>query len=310
MSGSITRRHFAACLGAAAGWSAVTTMADEPEANTETQKNATTKTHARIYKSLKWNMIGGQLSTLEKFRLLQEIGFDGVELDSPGGVNKAEALAASSETGLPIDGTVDSTHWKVRLSDPEAARREQALADLLTALEETHQVGGHSVLLVPGHGQDGTKEVVYERSQEVIRRALPTAARLGVWILIENVWNEMFYDQQGDNGQTADELAAYVDALDSPWVGVQFDIGNHQKFGSPAGWIRTLGKRIVKLDVKDWGQQNGFCKLGEGDVDWPSVRTALADIGFTGWAAAEVAGGDRDQLADVSRRMDELLGIR
>jgi len=93
------------------------------------------------------------------------------------------------------------------------------------------------------------------------------------------------------------------------WRGAQGYGVNHQKYGPPAEWIRTLGKRIVKLDVKDWGHENGFCKIGDGDVDWAAVRTALNDIGFSGWAAAEVGGGGRERLADISERMDVALGI-
>lgn len=264
----------------------------------------------RIYKTLKWGMVDlPELSTAAKFTVLREVGFDGVELDSPGGLDKKDALAASRETGFPIDGTVDSTHWQIRLTDAKEETRAKGLADLITAIQETHAVGGHTVLLVPGHGDDGPREEIWERSLTQIRQALPIAARLGVYIAIENVWNKMFYDDKGPNTQTADELARFIDVLDSPWAGVQFDIGNHQRFGSPAAWIRTLGNRIVKLDVKDWGVKPGFCKIGEGDVDWPEVRKALLDINYSGWAAAEVEGGNREALADVSRRMDRVLGL-
>jgi len=119
----------------------------------------------------------------------------------------------------------------------------------------------------------------------------------------------MFYDPKGGNAQSANLLAKYLDEINSPWVGSYFDIGNHQKFGKPADWIRTLGKRIVKLDVKDWGGKNGFCKIGEGDVDWPDVRKALAEINYTGWATAEVSGGKADRCAEILANMRKhLLG--
>ena len=264
----------------------------------------------RIYKTLKWGMIQEpNLSLPEILHMLRDVGFDGVELDSPGDMEMAPVRQAAEAAGVCVDGMVDSRHWQVRLSDPRADQRAQGLADLQTAIRDAHQAGGHSVLLVPGHGDDGTRDDVQQRSEEQIRRALPLAAQLGVAIAIENVWNNMFYDPQGANDQSADELAAFVDRFDSPWVGVQFDIGNHQKFASPAGWIRTLGKRIVKLDVKDWSRDAGFCKIGDGDVDWPAVRQALLDINFHGWAAAEVAGGDRTRLQEISQRMDNVLGL-
>ena len=89
---------------------------------------------------------------------LKEIGYDGVELNSPGGVNKDEALSASRETGLPIHGVVDSIHWGVRLSSPDKAKRAEGLQGLKTALRDTSKVGGSAVLLVPGAVRDAKNE--------------------------------------------------------------------------------------------------------------------------------------------------------
>ena len=77
-----------------------------------------------------------------------------------------------------------------------------------------------------------------------------------------------------------------------------------QKFAPAEEWIRTLGNRTVKLDIKDWGTKNGFCRLGEGDVDWDQVRVALKEIGFSGWATRE--GRDKS-LEDTSALIDQLM---
>jgi hexulose-6-phosphate isomerase len=211
---------------------------------------------------------------------------------------------------LPVHGLVDSVHWQDRLSSPDEAVRRRGVEALAGAVEDAHAFGGHSVLLVPGRVADEENEnarQVWDRSIAGIHEVLPAAARLGVRILIENVWNGFAYVHGGPNDQTADELARYIDAVGSPWVGSYFDIGNHQKYGKPAEWIRTLGERVVKLDVKDWGVTAGWAKIGDGDVDWPDVRAALAEIGYTGWATAEVSGGDRDRLAEILERMNLAL---
>lgn len=264
----------------------------------------------RILLSLKCGMCGDGKSLEDKFRLLKDLGYDGVELDSPGGQNKPEARKASEKVGLPIHGVVDSIHWGITLSDPSAEQRQKGLEGLLTAIRESDSVGGTSVLLVPAVvNKDVSQQQAWDRSIEQIRKALPLAAKLGVHILIENVWNRFLYDHDGPNNQTAGKLAKYIDEIDSPWVGSYFDIGNHQKYGKPAEWIRTLGRRIVKLDVKDWGVKAGFSKIGGGDVDWPEVRNALAEIRFTGWATAEVGGGNRARCAEILANMRRhLLG--
>jgi L-ribulose-5-phosphate 3-epimerase len=33
---------------------------------------------------------------------------------------------------------------------------------------------------------------------------------------------------------------------------------------------------------------DGFCDLLEGDADWPAIMQALADVGYDGWATAEM----------------------
>lgn len=260
--------------------------------------------------ALKYGMARFEQDVAETFATLKELGYDGVELDSPGGLEKTAALAASRSTGLPIHGVVNSIHWKTRLSDPEESTRAEALEGLLTAIREAHMVGGSSVLLVPAVVDKATTpDQARERSIAQIRKALPLAAELGIHILIENVWNRFLYDPEGGNDQDAKLLVEYIDEINSPWVGSYFDIGNHQKFGKPAEWIRQLGKRIVKLDAKDWGVEGGFGKIGEGDVNWPDVRAALSEIRYTGWATAEVSGGNRDRCAEILANMRKhLLG--
>ncbi len=129
-------------------------------------------------------------------------------------------------------------------------------------------------------------------------------------LLLENVWNNFLLSPM--------EMARYVDELDSEWLGVYFDVGNVVRIGWPEQWIRVLGSRIKKLDIKEYsrdkqnneGLWKGFnVKIGEGSVDWAAVRRELAAIDYAGWATAEVSGGDRDRLADVSTRMDRVLAL-
>ncbi len=257
-------------------------------------------TTARLLKAVKWGMVDAGVTVLEKFEIQRELGFDGVELNSPSDVGLVEALQASEKTGLPIHGVVDSVHWDQRLSSADAAIRDRGRAALRQALRDTYEWHGSAVLLVPGRvGAQETHEDVWQRSMAEIKKVLPWASRWGVRILIENVWNGFC--------ESPAQLRDYIDEIASPWVGVYFDIGNARKFGPSEDWIRTLGHRIVKLDVKDWGVANGFCKIGDGDVNWPEVRVVLREIGYSGWCTAEVSGGGINRLREIARRMDEHL---
>lgn len=263
----------------------------------------------RLYKTLKIGMIKVSGSLTDKFKAAKAAGFKGVELNFPGNDVK-EAKQAIAESGLPVDGSVCGAHWTVRHTSPDAATRAKALENLQQALRDTHEVGGHSVLLVVGKGEDGPENEIWPRSVENIAKAVPLAAELGVQIVIENVWNQFLYNHDGGADQKADKFVKYVDEFRSPWVGMQFDIGNHWKYGSMGDWIRQLGHRVLKLDVKGFSRaQSKFTAIGEGDIDYADVRKALIEINFHGWLAAEVAGGDLEYLKGVSAQMDTAFGL-
>lgn len=273
-------------------------------------KPATTTTAAdaagpRLKKAVKFGMIKHKGSIEDKFDLIKSLGFQGVEMDSPSNVDKDEAVRARDKTGIEIHGVVDSVHWNIRLSDPDAGVRAKGLAALQEALRDAKVYGASTVLLVPGvvKGEDENYELCWGRSQEETRKALPLAKELGVKIAIEVVWNNFL--------TTPDQLVKYVDEFQDPAVGAYFDISNMIKYGlPPADWIRALGKRMLKFDFKGYdGKANKWVDIGEGTEDWPEVLKALDEVGYRGWATAEVGGGGEDALRDVAKRMNKVLGL-
>lgn len=265
----------------------------------------------KIKKSLKFNMVEENLSVPDKFKLLKDLGFDGVELDAPNDLDQDIILKAKEQSGLEIPGVVNSMHWKAPLSDPDPEVRAACVEATKTALRNCKAYGGTTVLLVPGVVNQYTSyQDAYKRSQEEIRKILPVAEETGIKIAFENVWNNFLISPL--------EAARYVDEFQSPMVGWYFDVGNIVRYGWPEHWIEALGKRILKLDVKEYSrakQQNegiwkGFeVELMEGDCNWPSVNKALQEIGYQGWASAEVKGGDRKRLKRISKDMDAIFGL-
>ncbi|MBA4104455.1 MAG: xylose isomerase [Pirellula sp.] len=300
------RRQFLGRTAAVAAAGLVSTqLGAATAADVATAAAAPTQKKLELYKAVKWGMIADAPTVLDHFKICKELGYDGMELISPADFSAEEVRKASDATGLPVHGLVDMKHWDVRLSSPDAKVREEGVAILRQAILDCHAFGGFSVLLVPGrvNGADETHDHVWKRSIEGIRQVLPLASKLGVQVLIENVWNGFC--------ETPEQLRDYLDEIANPWVASYFDIGNVVKFSPSQNWIRTLGARIVKLDVKEWSTEKGFdAKIGEGDVNWPAVRQALREIGFSGWCTAEVAGGDREWLADVAKRMDQTLLVQ
>ncbi|MEO9935070.1 sugar phosphate isomerase/epimerase family protein [Rhodopirellula bahusiensis] len=277
------------------------------------EANETTTSTGYLKQSLKAGMIRVKKSDaanpwIERFRLAKEVGFEGVEPNTSPGMDVNAMVAASAETGLTIDGTVGGYHWGTTHTSPEAATRKKAQLLLEESLQQTADLGANTFLIVPGHGKDGTAEEVRQRAFEALDRAVPLAEKLGVKILIENVWNQFLYDHGGDENQSAQPLADFVDSFDTPWIGVQFDLGNHWKYGDVAEWVTTLGHRIGKLDIKGFSREKGrFTDVTEGDIDWVSVRKALAEIKFQGWVAAEVGGGDGERLKKIHGQIESAL---
>ena len=111
----------------------------------------------RLRKAVKFDMIKLDAPIEKKFELIKSLGFEGVEMNSPSGVNREEAVAAKKKTGIDIHGVVDSVHWDQRLSDPDEAVRARGLAALRTAIDDCKFYGGTTVLLVPGRVADPQK---------------------------------------------------------------------------------------------------------------------------------------------------------
>ena len=248
----------------------------------------------RIRKAVKLHMVRGNLTILEKFRLLKDLGFDGTEYRRRDGLDRRKLLEAREKVELPIHGVINS-------SNP----------DLAGAIDLAEYLGATSVLYVAGRVNAANPyDANYRETQRIIRKAIPHAEKKRIPILVENVWNNFLLSPI--------EMARYLDELDSDMVGAYFDIGNVVRYGWPEQWIRILGARIGKLDIKEYSREkqrndglvDGFdVPLGDGSVDWAAVRQALLDIDYRGWATRERGSGGREWLADQARRMDRVLDL-
>lgn len=284
---SPTRRQFLRCSAGALATSLVAGGLD--------RSAAAGQFTGKIQKAVKFHMVEGQdLSILDKFKLVRELGFDGIEIRTAGKVVTAAALAARDATGLPIHGVINSDSPLIR-----------------EAIDLAKTFGGTSVLIVAGRvRKDSSYDDNYRVWSARLKEHAPYAEQQGIRLLVENVWNNFLLSPL--------EMVRFIDEIESPAVGVYFDVGNVVRYGFPEQWIRILGQRIGKLDIKEYsrtieqdeGVRKGFrVEIGDGDVDYPAVRQALAEIAYTGWATAEVPGGGSERLAEIARRMDVALDL-
>jgi hexulose-6-phosphate isomerase len=257
-----------------------------------------------LKKGLVFDMVPGKLDYADRFKLVRDTGFEVVQALTEPDERKAEEMKqAADAANIRIDSVMNVDHWQYPLSSSDPAVVEKSLSGMRTSLQNAKLWGSDVVLLVPAVVNPQTSyRDAWTRSQAQIRKLIPLAEELNVVIAIEEVWNKFLLSPL--------EMARYIGELQTPWVQAWFDVGNVVLYGYPQDWIRTLGKRIVKVHLKDFKRKaDGYAwvNLGDGDVDWPAVRQAFTDIGYAGSVIAELDGGDEAYLRDVSRRIDRLL---
>jgi L-ribulose-5-phosphate 3-epimerase len=263
-----------------------------------------------IKKGLVFTMLPKEMSILDRFQLAKEVGFEEIECHTESDPKRAEEFKAASEkTGVPIHSVMNSAHWQFPLSSSDPQVVEKSMEGMRTSLRNAKLWGAQTVLLVPAVVNPQTQyKDAWTRSQAKIRELLPMAEDSKVIIAVEEVWNKFLLSPL--------EMARYVDDFKTPWVRAYFDVGNVVLYGYPQDWIRTLGKRIVKLHFKDFSFRRDptikknvadWVNLTDGDIDWKEIHAALREIGYSGTASVELSGGGKEYLADVVKRLDQIL---
>lgn len=264
----------------------------------------------KIKKGLGFWMIKEELSLLDKFKLVKDLGFDGIEFNSPLDLPLKELLEARDKTGVEIPSTVNKDHWGKPISDPDPAIRQFTIDSMARSLEQTKELGGDTVLLVPGVVSDTVSyKTAYDNALDSIRKMIPHAEKTGVKIALENVWNNFILSPI--------EAKDFLDKIDHPLVGWYFDLGNILRYGWPDHWLEVLGDKVFKLHVKEYSKKimneqglgKGFnVELTQGDVNWSQVMKTIKNINYKGqYMTLEVNGGDRTVLKKLSEQLDTII---
>lgn len=261
----------------------------------------------------------------------REMGLEGLELtfgagEFAPGISKERCHAirdAARAMGMKIETVATGNYWTKSLTSPQKSVRKEALAFSRDYLQAAQWVGAKVALVVPGAVAvpwDASQPVVpyqtaWKHATQSIRELIPTAAKCGVKIGIENVWNWFLADPIA--------MKAFVDQFASRWIGVYFDVGNCLINGFAEHWIEILGKRIFAVHLKNFsrndcgGTLHGFGDdIMKGDLDWPAALNMLKQIGFKGPLTAEMIPfsrlpnlvlPDMDLARDTARKLLQLL---
>ncbi|MBN2293034.1 MAG: sugar phosphate isomerase/epimerase [Pirellulales bacterium] len=323
MTNDIRRRDF--LLASAATIAASGMMGSQTVSAAETPKFKTTLHKARIGAPSE--------ATLKSWTTA---GFEGMETNGKECWSKSPTEAAkdhltAEKLGMRIHSVLFG--W-ANFNSPDAGKVAADVENVKAALRAAQGYGADAVLLVPcriggmpipnawefdikfdektGHIKEVVKgdnsqfakyveahNVSTDATRKAVAKLIPVAQETGVTIALENVWNNLWVKPE--------IFKNLVASFNTRWVAAYYDIGNHVKYAPPQDWIRTLGDLIVKCHVKDFklkpnGQGGSFADFRDGSIDWPAVRKALDDIGYSGWMTIEGSGGL--SLAEQSKRLD------
>jgi hexulose-6-phosphate isomerase len=240
----------------------------------------------------------------------------GMTTERPGGLtltsSEAEISAVghlAAEAGIRVHSIATMMLFFYPLSSPIPVVRDMAIRIVRQMMQAAAILGADTVLIYPGMVTPSSGYLeVYRRSQAVLRGLEGEARQHGVVLALENVWNRFL--------QSPIEMARYVDELNSPHIGIYFDVANVLRLGYPEDWLRILGPRVRGVHFKDFRRDidniRGFTHLLHGDVDWPAVAAALHDTDYGGYVTLEAAPlhtCPEKGIADAKASLDKILGL-
>lgn len=259
-------------------------------------------------------------------------GFPGVELqDKTVTVAVArEGLKIAQANGLTIHSFMGG--W-FEFNSKDAGKRAQSIDTAKHNIEIAEAYGAPVMLIVPGRvggiemprpsqfdlefdaktlelkkaaSEGGFADYIRHQNeatkyaQDALGELAPFAAAHGVILGVENVWNNLWVKPEF--------AAAFVRSFANPWIKAYLDLGNHVRYAPVEKWLAALDDQVVKLHIKDFKidrtakNEGTFVRLGEGSIDWRSVRRAIEHVGYNGWVSIEESGWTNAEYSQIMDR--------
>lgn len=226
-----------------------------------------------------------QSDWIDVFPNAKALGYDGVELGIRGNTYRAselwteegiEALGQRADSaGIPIFSLCLHTFWQYSFADPDVANRFMAKQIAFHAINACKALGIGTILIPVTNPLALSADEAAHRWAYECRAVAAQAAGMAIYIGLENVGRSHVV--------TGEQMRELIEAVDNPYVGAYFDVGNAQMLGSnPVADIHCLGDRIVQVHIKDPRKDRTPCYVGEGDVDLTGCLKALAEVDYRG----------------------------
>ena len=165
--------------------------------------------------------------------------------------------------------------------DYRAIRREHTKRVLRLAKE----LEAPSMQTEPGGplAQDQSRRAATDVFYDEIMPCVELAEDLEVFLLIE--------PEPGLLIETFEQYLEFADRLDSPWVGLNFDIGHAFCMGQdPQNWIARMAPHTKHYHIEDIADTRKHAHLipGRGAIDFPAVLSEIVKSGYKGWITVEL----------------------
>jgi L-ribulose-5-phosphate 3-epimerase len=122
-----------------------------------------------------------------------------------------------------------------------------------------------------------------------IRACIPAAEKAGVMLMLENHWGVTM---------KADNLLRIVEGVNSPWLGVNLDIGNFP--GDPYPEIEKLAPHAAYVHFKTYFGGGEYYTL---NLDYKRIAGILRQAKFNGYVSLEMEGKEAPESA-VAKSLD------
>jgi sugar phosphate isomerase/epimerase len=196
-------------------------------------------------------------------------------------------LRIANVNGFMMNAVADprQPYWHPSWIEPDpnyrAIRREHTRRALVLAAE----LGAPSIQTEPGgplelgqSWEDGAK-LFYEQLMPCVE----VAEQQGVSLLIE--------PEPGLLIETFEQYLEFAGRVDSPWVGLNFDVGHAFCMGQePQKWVPRMQEHTRHYHVEDIAASRVHAHLipGHGAIDLEATLRAIAATGYDGWVTVEL----------------------
>src|SRR5690242_14577013 len=196
-------------------------------------------------------------------------------------------LAISNVNGFMMHAVNDprQRYWHPSWIEPDPHYRQIRIDHTRRCLTLARELGAPSVTTEPGGPVEpgASWSAALRLFVEHLRPVVEHAEKEGVLLLIE--------PEPGLLIETADQFLELMKHVDSPAVGLNFDIGHFYCVGDdPAATIPRVAPYIRHFHLEDIAATRVHHHLvpGDGAIDFAAALRAILDIGYTGWVTIEL----------------------